>query len=283
MLQNVQGFEYPSSLDEALSYLRNDDRSKFIAGGTGIALSGSKSPAILIDITRLNLSGIEGNEDSFFIGATTPLQDLIEYNRYLSPYEIFFEQGVREVSSYPLRNAGTIGGSLGRAFPWSDLITMLSVLDSTVLLYDGTTTAKKLTELYSADRRGHLQDSIITGVRVNRPHNCTEARFIKYNRSDFDVAVLNLAIRITSSDRNIDTARIAVGARPMLTARLTEVENLLEGENPGRDLAREAAKKASEVVEVAGDNKASADYRRIQLQERSDDLLCEIFDSIDVA
>ena len=284
MLKNVTDYHYPGSLEEAASLHDRESRSFFIAGGTALALSDSKRPVELIDVGGLELDELELDEAAGIIeiGATTSIQRIVEHQGINSVLNGFLSESLEEVGSYPIRNAGTLGGSLVHPFPWSDVVTILSVLDTKVTYFhNGERKTRDFSRLYEDDFRSELNESVIEKLSIDlEDETSTAASFSKFNRSEFDVAALNLACRITHNQGEIVEASLAAGARPMLAERAKEVEEELAGEELDPELARKAGNMAARVFELGDDKKISKEYRKTMVKKMTTDALKEIYQEV---
>lgn len=284
MLQNVTNYHYPGSLDEALSLHNRESRSYFIAGGTGLALSESRQPIALIDLNRLGLDKLKTNSDTkkITVGATTKIQTLVKGQEITHIANDYLSESLEKVGSYPVRNAGTLGGSIVRPFPWSDVIPILLTLDATVEYYDGSHGSRSLENLYEKEFRSTLRNSIVTGLNISLPEEgVTMARFFKFARSEFDVSSLNLGCRVTIHDGRIAEARLVVGARPSFAQRLYEMEETLAGNQASDVSGRHFSELAKSSVEVGGDQKMSEEYRRAQVKKMTEDAINQIITDYD--
>lgn len=284
MLQSVENYHYPGSLDEAVSLRDRESRSFFIAGGTALALSDSSRPVELIDVSRLGLNELELDQGQakLTIGATTNIQRIVESEAAQSVLGGFLSDSLEEIGSYPIRNAGTLGGSLVRPFPWSDVLPILSVLDTSITYYhDGEEGKRDFADLYDSDFRPTLNDALLEKITIDLPEEGNSAAsFSKFNRSEFDVAALNLACRITQQNGKVKEARLAVGARPMKAKRAREVEEELVGEELGSGIAREAGRMAAENLKLNDDKKISGDYRETLVEKMVTEAIKQITEEV---
>ncbi len=284
MLKNVTDYHYPGSLDEATSLHDRESRSFFIAGGTALALSDSSRPVELIDISRLDLDGLEVDRKNgrITIGAVTKIQDVVESEAIKSVLGGFLGDSLEEIGSYPIRNAGTLGGSLVRPFPWSDVIPILSVLDTEIYYYhEGETDSRNISSLYDSDFRSTLNNAVIEKIVINLPETGkTAATFSKFNRSEFDVAALNLGCSITVNESRITEAKLSAGARPMTGKRISDVEEALIGEKLTVEVAKEGGELAGDKTPVRGDNKLSEEYRKELIEKMTEDAIREIINEV---
>ena len=280
MLKNVQDYYYPGSLAEASELHDRESRSFFIAGGTALALSESSRPVELIDLGELGLDDLEVDEDrnQIEIGSTTKIQRIVNDNEIRSVLGGYLAESLEKIGSYPVRNAGTLGGSMVRPFPWSDVIPILSVLDTTVSYYHRDGEGRRdLASLYNSDFRSTLNRSIIKDISISLPESGeTAAKFIKFSRSEFDVSALNLACRLTVERGTITEARLSIGARPMTGERVTNLEENLVGEKLTEDLAEAAGVSAADLAELGGDDRLSEDYRKELVKKMTTEALMDI-------
>lgn len=280
MLKNVKDYHYPGSLEEALSLDDRESRSFFIAGGTALALSNSNRPVELIDVSRLGLNELELDRETgkLTIGATTRIQRIVENEAVRTVLGGFLSESLEEIGSYPIRNAGTLGGSLVRPFPWSDVIPILSVLETEVRYYhEDEEKSRELSKLYESDFRSTLNRSIIKGLSITLPEGGnTAAKFIKFSRSEFDVAALNLACSLTAEGSYISEAKLSIGARPMTGKRFTNLEDNLVGEKLTEKVAEEAAVFAADTAELGGDDKLSREYRKQLVKKMTEEAIMDI-------
>ncbi|MFW6071670.1 MAG: FAD binding domain-containing protein [Candidatus Bipolaricaulota bacterium] len=280
MLKNVTNYHYPGSLDEAYELHDRESRSFFIAGGTALALSDSTRPVELIDVSRLEMNDLklDKRQGRLTIGATTKIQRLVESEEVRPVLGGFLSKSLEEIGSYPIRNAGTLGGSLVRPFPWSDVLPILAVLDTSVTYYhDGERGTRSFSRLYEDGFRSTLNDSVIEKITIDLPEGKNSAGvFKKFNRSEFDVAALNLACRITQEGGEVKEARLAVGARPMKARRARDVEKALIGEELGGKIARDAGKMAARKLELKDDKKISGEYRKTLVDKMTNEALKEV-------
>ncbi|GEM_PF-240103 len=285
MLQNVQNYHYPGSLHEAHSLRNREGRTYLIAGGTALALSNSKQPVELIDLNRLQLNqvGINVKEDlqTITIGSTVKIQELVESQELNDLTNGFLPKSLEKIGSYPIRNAATLGGSIVRPFPWSDVIPILLVLDAEIEYYNGATGCQPIDAIYNQSFRSTLQKAIITGIRIKlRVKETTRAEFFKFSRSEFDIATLNLACSISTKDEHIAKARLAVGARPSLASRVEEAERSLKDEKTCKISPKRIGQIARSAVEISGDHKASEEYRSVQVEKMTEDAITNIINQL---
>jgi CO/xanthine dehydrogenase FAD-binding subunit len=251
------GYLRPDSLGAALEAL--EPGCVAVAGGTAVILHPPPGTHTLVDLSTALPAGIEERDGAHRIGAMTSLTAMLEHPGLGALYDGVVGRMLRLVGSPLLRNAATIGGHLGRG-RLSDVIPLLIAVGASVEVYDGGTETLPLEDYY---RRGrHRERALVTHVAIpSRPAH-SAAGFHKLSRTHFDLAMLNGAVRIVlGDDATVAGARIVVGETPALGARAPRTEAVLAGSRLDPETIGAAAAAARREVEVAGDSRASAEYR----------------------
>ena len=205
----------PETIGETLSILENNPgKARVIAGGTDVLVTKPGDADILVDISRLPLSYIEGG-DELRIGATTSFSEILESSHLLDgPLQIISE-AAREIGHVNLRHLATIGGNLCNAVPSADSAIPLIALDAEAAISGiGGERRVRLEDFFVSVRetvlgRGELLKEII----VPRQPRMTGASFKKIGRTNVDIALVNASVRITLEDgRDCADARVVLGA-----------------------------------------------------------------------
>lgn len=117
------GFDYhaPTRIDEVLALLARHADAKLLAGGQSLVPVMNfrlATPAHLIDLNRVpGLAGIRPAEDgSLIVGAMTRHREM-EHDPLVAAALPLARAAVRHIAHGPIRNRGTIGGSLCHADP----------------------------------------------------------------------------------------------------------------------------------------------------------------------
>ena len=257
----IREYWRPASVEEAWAVLaERGSAAKPIGGGIDAMLYPAPETTTLVDLSGAGLSYVRG-EDGLAIGAATTFTEIVESplaGKYLGGVLI---EVLEKVASPLQRNLGTIGGTLGSAHPWSDVIPLLLALDAALSVYDGRQRRLPLTE-YLADRARERR-GLIVDVRLPTPPETSACAFEAFGTTGFDVAVLNCACFVSFDAGRCASARIAVGGTPALAARLPAVEESLIGRPLDEDAVGRAAALAGEAIDARDDRRATAAYRRV--------------------
>jgi carbon-monoxide dehydrogenase medium subunit len=118
------------SVEDALAALAEPD-AKALAGGQSL-VSVMKlrlaRPSLVVDIGRLELRGLELQENELRIGALTTWSDLAAAPELRRPALAGIAECAAGIGDLQVRNRGTIGGSLAHADPASDMPAVLLAL-----------------------------------------------------------------------------------------------------------------------------------------------------------
>lgn len=260
-MTSVQTYQRPSSIEEAWSLLSENGKSaKLVGGGIDVALFAPPEITTLIDLTLLGHRSIEMRDGELVLGAGVTLTEMLESSVVADYLDGIVGRMLRQVASPLLRNVATLGGSLASTHPWSDVITLFVALDARVTRYAGLEQTSTLEDLM--EQRGTIDRAIITEVILPAAASCTYTSFESFVRTEFDVAMLNCACRLTM-DSDCSDVRLVFGGTPDIGHRIETVEDALNGKALTAETIEAVAKLAAESIPARDDVRASADYRRV--------------------
>jgi len=263
-------YHRPSNLQEATWLLSSfGKKARLIAGGTDLLVTKPPEVECLIDVASLDLNYIRKDEDGIHIGAATTL-DLIERSPMFSagPYVVLSE-AASNMATPTVRNMATIGGNICNASPAADLSLALMVLGSAVKIYGlGGIRILPVGEFFEDVNKTTLnEDELLVEVHIPLSSRGTGASFLKLRRHQtaIDLAVVNVAAKLTCSGNFCEDARIALGAVAKRPVYAEKAERLLTGKGLDGKLIQEAAEVASKEAKPIDDVRGSAQYRRRML------------------
>ena len=128
----------PDSLEEVLELLaRYGDDAKVIAGGQTLGPMLNLrmvSPSVVVDLNRIrSMSGFVEDGDALFVGALTRQAEL-EDAPQIKQLQPLVAQTVPLIAHRPIRNRGTVGGSLAHADPAAEWGALILALDASLTL-----------------------------------------------------------------------------------------------------------------------------------------------------
>ncbi len=264
-------FEYfaPNTVKEAVGLLEKyEDEAKILAGGQSLVPIMNfrlGRPEVLVDINGIkDLDYIREEGEALFIGALTRERDL-ELSPLVKEKCPILAEAVSFIGHVPIRNRGTIGGSLVHADPSSELPTAICCLDGEMKVV-GPTGDRTLAseEFFLTYLTTSLEPSeILVEVRIPTLPQNTAWSFVELSRRSGDFAIVGVATLLFIEDGGVcKEARIALGGVAPTPVRAEEAEALLSGQVITDELIKKAGEEAAEATETEPDYHASAEYRK---------------------
>ena len=261
-------FYRPTSVAEAVSLLTQHDGARCLAGGaTLVAMmnAGLVEPSGLVSLADLrDLTGITVSPDgSVQIGAMTRHVETSRSSVFRGGQRVLPAAAVK-IANVPVRNMGTIGGSLAFADPAADYLPALAAIDAAIEVASGSGPRTVPINELIVDWYTTVLDpaDIITRVVVPPAPEGSVGVFEKLERTAGDFAVASVAVILAMEHDVCRVARVAIGACAAGPVRRSEAETVLEGSRL-EDAAIEAAgDMLAAACDPVDDVRASADYRR---------------------
>ncbi|MGD9765934.1 MAG: xanthine dehydrogenase family protein subunit M [Candidatus Binatia bacterium] len=264
-------FDYhrPTTLAEALELLeRYGDDGKVMAGGQSLMplLSMRLSrPAAIIDINALGeLAYLRRTDGHVAVGALTR-QRLLESDPTIAEALPVLGEVVQYIGHVPIRNRGTVGGSLAHADPAAELPAVMTALDATFTA-TGRGGARQIpaAQFFAGYFTTALRPTeLLTAVEVPALAPTAGFAFEELARRHGDFAIVAaLAVVELDGGGRCSSVRLSVAGAGPTPVRLRAVEARLTAAEPTPEVIRAAAETAGEQLEPVSDIHASADYRR---------------------
>jgi len=264
-------FEYfaPHTVEEAIALLeRYGDEAKIIAGGQSLVPIINfrlGRPEVLIDINRIEeLDYIREEGDGLVIGALTRERDL-ELSPPVRERCPILAKAVSFIGHVPIRNRGTIGGSLVHADPSGEIPTAVCALDAEMRVV-GPSGERTLEpeEFFLTYLTTSLEPTeILVEVRIPALPQNIGWSFTELSRRSGDFAIVAVATVLFVEDGGLcKEARISLGGVASTPVRAEEAEELVSGQMMTDALIGEAGQKAAEATDADSDYHASAEYRK---------------------
>jgi len=264
-------FEYlaPTTLDEALALLADlGDGARPLAGGQSLVpLLNFRlvRPRHLVDLNEITeLAGIREHDGRLVIGAMTR-QRAVEQSAVVRRRCPLLADAMPHIGHVPIRNRGTVGGSLAHADPAAELPAVVAALGGEVVLRS----ARRARVLGADDffvsylTTAAEPDELLVEIRLPSAPPRTGTAFVELSRRHGDFALVGVAATVTLDEGAACTAAsvalTGVGPTPVVAR---DAARVLVGTRLSAPDLEEAARRASEAVTPDGDLHASADYRR---------------------
>jgi aerobic carbon-monoxide dehydrogenase medium subunit len=260
-------YERATSVEHAIALLeQHGPDSRVIAGGHSL-LPMMKlrlaNPECLIDINDLKeLSYIREADGQVRIGALTRHRELLDSELLARNFPVFAD-AERVIADPPVRNRGTIGGSLAQADPAEDLSAVCSALKAEAVIAGSSgERVVAMEDFHAGPYTTAIGDGeILTEIRTPIRSGAGSAHE-KVERRAGDWAIAAVAAALWIDGGTIADAGLALAAVGLTTVHATRSEELLRGEQPSEQLFSEAGKLASEDCSPTADGRGSVDYKR---------------------
>ena len=261
-------YRAPKTIDEAVAALAADTDAMVLAGGQSLIPAMNfrvALPSTLVDIQHVaGLKGVDVTNDEIVVKAMTRHREL-ELDGAVRAANPLIAEAMVHVAHIPIRNRGTVVGSLCHADPSAEMPLILLLLGGSVMARGP-----------KGGRRIAADDFFQSELTTSRRHDeiIVEARFpalpadagwafdeITRRHGDFAIVGLGVIVRL-DADRKASEIKLAacgVAPRPI---RLTEAEKLLLGTRLAASDLAAAGRAAAAAVAVSDDMHASASYRR---------------------
>lgn len=263
----------PATLEEAVGLLTEhaEAEPRVLAGGQSlIPLMNFRlaKPGYLVDLRNVaGLSGIRRDGDVLVIGAMTRMAE-VERSPEVAVAAPLVTEAVGLVAHAPVRNSGTVGGSLAHADPAAELPAVALALDADLVAAGpGGTRVIPAAEFFTGPYSTALAaDEILTEIRL--PVWPGGHAFTEFSRVHANFAVVAVAALVEldgdgdgDGDR-IRRAALALAGVAPTPVRATAAERALAGAPADAATIRAAAAAAATSLSPAGDLHASPETRR---------------------
>ena len=258
----------PDTVEEALALLAEyAEAAKVLAGGQSLipALNFRRArPSVLIDLNRIaSLAGIDALGVGLRIGAMTR-QRQAELSSIVSAVAPLLAEALPFVAHVPIRNRGTVGGSLANADPAAELPAIMLALNATFRLRTKAHERRlAAADFFTGFCATDLEpDELLIEIEVPPLPPRSGHAFLEIARRHGEVALMGVAAVVTLDEsgrcRMVRLAYVNAGPR---ATRSPTAEALASGANPGPELWDAMADAAVADVDPASDIHASAGYR----------------------
>ncbi|WP_072395192.1 FAD binding domain-containing protein [Hyphomicrobium sp. CS1GBMeth3] len=261
-------FEYsaPRTLPEAISLLANDPGAMVLAGGQSLIPAMNfrlSSPSRLVDIQHVDgLRGIDVSNGRIVVKAMTRHREL-ELSDAAFQANPLIRETIANVAHVPIRNRGTVVGSLCHADAAAEL-PLLLLLTGGAVVAEGPQGRREIAarDFFTFHMTtSRLPGEIIVEARFPALPPGAGWAFLEFTRrhGDYAIASVGAIVRRFGGRAEVSLAAGGISSRPII---LTAAQDVLNGSDLSAGKLAEAGKAAAQAVTAADDIHATADYRR---------------------
>ncbi len=258
----------PTTLAEAVGLLTEhaEAEPRVLAGGQSlIPLMNFRlaKPGYLIDLRNVaGLSGIRRDGETLVIGAMTRMSE-VERSPEVTVAAPLLDEAVGLIAHTPVRNSGTVGGSLAHADPAAELPAVALASDADLVAAGPAGTRRiAAAEFFTGPFSTALgPDEILTELRL--PVWPGGHAFVEFSRIHANFAVVGVAALVEADGDRIRRAALALTGVAPTAIRATAAERVLAGADAAdvTAAAAEAAGAGAAGLTPAGDLHASPQTR----------------------
>jgi carbon-monoxide dehydrogenase medium subunit len=257
----------PSSIDEAIAILAREEDARCVSGGaTLVAMMNADliAPATLVGLRCVNgLEGISKNGEGLRIGAMTTHASIAKSTMFEAGASVI-NRAAQQIAHPPVRNMGTIGGSISHADPAADFPTALLAANASIEVQgpDGPRQIPAHEFFIGYYETAVSDNEIVTAILVPAGPENADGEHVKVTRVDGDFATVSVSLVLAVENDLCSFARIAVGAVASTPLHLDKADAVLSGSALSENDIAKAAAMLVEVSDPIDDVRGSADYRR---------------------
>ncbi len=241
----IRDYKRATSLEEA--WTLNQKKPNRVMGGMMWLRLSKGNVMTMIDLSDLGLDKIEETETEYSIGAMVTLRQL-ELHEGLETYTGgALKEALRHIVGVQFRNMATVGGSIFGRFGFSDVLTLLLVLDAKVELFKAG-----VMSLAEFAERKYDRDILVRIILPKQNIVCTY-KSVRISKTDFPV----LTCAASWTDAGLE---VACGARPA-KAKLVTIPQALVSKGVRADSAKAIGVYVAEQLPTESNPRGSAKYR----------------------
>jgi len=259
----------PSSVEEVVRLLSGDDVRCLAGGATLVAMmnAGIAEPAELVNLAGIEeLQGISLLSDGTLrIGAMTRHRETAAETRIVGNLATVRAAASR-IANPPVRNMGTMGGSIAFADPAADYPPALVVAGAEIEVAGPTGRRRVPAKDFFVDWYTTALEPGELVVAIHLPRASPGiGLYDKLARITGDFAIVSVALSVARVNGACTRVGLAVGGCGPKPVRHDDVDRMLLEADLGDEAIRRAGAMLAEAADPVDDVRASADYRRLAI------------------
>ncbi|MCW5771470.1 MAG: xanthine dehydrogenase family protein subunit M [Rhodospirillaceae bacterium] len=262
---SVPGFHRPATVEAAVALLGTEGVRCLSGGATLVALINANlaEPTAIVSLNAIpELAGIEKTADGGYrIGAMTRHRDTAA--SHLPDTLAVVSRAAGQIANPPVRNMGTMGGSIAFADPAADYPPALVAARAEIEIAGAAGRRRIAAEDFFVDWYTTALEpgEMVTAIFLPPPRPGI-GRYRKFARVSGDFAIASVALSV-AFDGSKHAARIAIGGCGPKPVRLDAADALLSETFGDPAAAQQAGALLAAACDPVDDVRASAEYRRI--------------------
>lgn len=264
----LQQLHHPSSVEQALHLLGRGEGVRCLAGGaTLVAMmnAGLVEPLELVSLSAIaELRGIAAQPDGLLrIGAMVRHREIASEARLAGTLAVV-RDAAGKIANPPIRNMGTIGGSIAAADPAADYPPALVAADAQIEIAAAAGRRCVPAREFFVDWYATVlaPGEMVTAVLLPASAGGV-GLYEKLARVAGDHAIASVALSVAMRGGAYAAVRAAIGGCGPKPVFLPEANELLRSAALSEDAARRAGDMLAAAADPVDDVRGSAEYRRL--------------------
>ena len=277
----IDSLSRPKTVTEAAALMASADEGNVltIAGGMSL-MQAIKArvvrPGAIVDLNDIGeLRGIKETASSVWIGAMTRYVELATSDVLKSGAFGALSDAASHVGDRQVRNRGTIGGSLCWNYVAACVPVATLALGAELELMSKSASGADETRVVSIDdfiigpmETSRLPQEILRSVTLTGPRKRMGSAYRKWGHVTDSLPVVGIGVRVVlNDDRTCKAARVAISGLSHGSQRFYEAERRLLGASSNPAAISDSFRSAAKTLEIQSDTLASADYRKVLIEE----------------
>jgi len=216
---------------------------------------------------KQELKGIKEKKDILQIGASTTVTELWNNQKFSNQFNNI-DSYFKLISSQQIRNMGTLGGNFVNASPIGDMSIFFLALNSYLTITDENTKQKRqipFQDFHLDYKKFNLKkDELIQSISFNKLQENEFFNFEKVSkRTHLDIASVNSAGRIKTTNNSIIEAHFSVGGVSAIPKYITQTNRFLTGKEIIIENIKNAEQIMQEEIAPISDVRGTNSYKRL--------------------
>ncbi len=257
----------PQNLNQLCEIKSETSGVRLVAGATDLALEFSQNlsvtPALVYVGAVDEMRKYEETDDEIIIGAALPYSQFLPifYNSFPETQEVFHRLG-----SLQVRNAGTLGGSLGNASPIGDPAPLLIALGAKVNLASSNGVRSVKVDDFFTGYRTTVMSANEVIVSVSVPKKIENQRLFFYKvskRIEDDISAVCVAVKLTldGEEQIVTSIKTGWGGVAAVPVSAPHFESHLINKTFNQQNIHQAVYHLNKDFSPMSDVRASSEYR----------------------
>lgn len=272
---DIKNILEPSSIEEAIKILHENNNFKIISGGTDVLIKlhhGDMEEIELLSLKKLKeLDFIKVLEnDTIEIGSTTCFTNIYR-NKIIKDFIPALGQGAIFMGGPQIRNMATIGGNVCNGAVSADSAPSLFAFNAKLRLrsFQGERIVP-IEEFYEGPGKVNIRkDEILISILIEKKdYEGVRGTYIKYsNRKAMDISMLSVCVVASVKENKFKDLRIALGVAGPTPIRCRDAEKYALGLENSEENINNIAQYAVKSASARDSWRASKAYREHLIKE----------------